>query len=50
LPDAYSTRYTGEITIPAANEITLKVITYRNGKPIGKMIALSKEELGKRAK
>jgi hexosaminidase len=49
LPDMYSTRYTGEITIPEANEITLKVITYRNGKPIGKMIALSKEELVKRA-
>jgi hexosaminidase len=50
LPDLYSTRYTGEITIPEANELTFKVITYRNGKPIGKIIALSKDELMKRAK
>jgi hexosaminidase len=49
LPDAYSTRYTGAISIPTANELTLKVITYRAGKPVGKMIALSKEELTKRA-
>jgi hexosaminidase len=47
-PDAFTTPYTGPILIPQAKAITLKVVTCRNGKPIGKVIALSKEELTKR--
>lgn len=48
-PDRFSTKYTKPFVIPEGN-VTLKVITYRNGKPIGKMIVLSREELQKRAK
>ena len=49
LPDAYTARYMGPIPIPAG-DVTLKVITYRKGQPVGKMIALSREQLMKRAK
>jgi hexosaminidase len=49
LPDAYSVLYTGPVQIPKG-DVTLKVMTYRNGQPVGKMIALSREQLLKRAK
>lgn len=49
LPDRFSSKYTAPIQIPEGN-VTLKVITYRNSKPLGKMIVLSREELIKRAK
>ena len=47
-PDPYYPSYTGTFSIPkdAAN---IKVITYRNGKPIGKMITMPVAELQKRA-
>ena len=48
LPDRFSPRYTQPIEIPEG-PVTLKVITYRAGKPVGRMIALSREELRKRA-
>lgn len=47
LPDHFSAHYTQPVEIPNG-PVTLKVITYRNGKPLGKMIALSREELIKR--
>jgi hexosaminidase len=49
IPDRHATPYTGPITIPPAKAITLKVITLRDGKPVGRVIALSREELVKRA-
>jgi hexosaminidase len=50
LPDKYTPQYKQPIEVPDGNDVTLKVITYRNGKPVGKMIALSREVLKKRAK
>ena len=49
LPDTFSTRYTEPIEIPEG-PVTLKVITYRDGKPVGKMIALPRETLLLRVK
>jgi hexosaminidase len=49
LPDAYSSKYTQPVEIPDGTDLNFKVITYRDGKPIGKMIAVSREELKKRA-
>ncbi|MCC6463236.1 MAG: family 20 glycosylhydrolase [Saprospiraceae bacterium] len=49
LPDRYSPRYTQPVEIPEG-PVTMKVITYRNGQPLGKMIALPREELIRRVK
>jgi hexosaminidase len=49
LPDAFASRYTQPFEVPKG-PVTLKVITYRGGKPVGKMLALSREELVRRAK
>lgn len=48
-PDAFTPKYTQPIEIPNG-DVTLKVVTYRDGKPIGRMISLTREELLKRAK
>jgi hexosaminidase len=48
LPDAYTPRYSQPLEIPEG-PVTLKVVTYRNGRPVGKMIALPREELLRRA-
>ncbi len=48
LPDAYTPRYTQPLEIPEG-PVTLKVVTYRDGRPVGKMIALPREELMRRA-
>lgn len=48
LPDTFTPRYTQPVEIPEG-PVTLKVATYRDGKPVGKMIALSREELLRRA-
>ena len=47
-PDKFTTKFTKPIEIPEG-KVTLKLISYRDGKPIGKLIALSREELVKRA-
>jgi hexosaminidase len=47
-PDRFSTRYTQPVEIPEGNGVTLKVITYKNGKAVGRMIPLSMEELKSR--
>lgn len=47
-PDNYYPKYTGEIEVPK-DAAPMKVITYRNGKPIGRMITLPITELKKRA-
>jgi hexosaminidase len=49
-PDKYTPQYKAPLEIPEGNDVTLKVITYRDGKPVGKMISLSRDELKKRAK
>lgn len=48
-PDEFYPKYTGELTVPK-DAATLKVVTYRNGKFIGRQLNLPVEELKKRAK
>jgi hexosaminidase len=47
-PDKYTTRYTLPAELPEG-PITLRVITYRDGKPVGHLITLKREELERRA-
>lgn len=47
MPDQFSTRYTQSVELPDG-PITLRVITYRAGKPIGHLITLSRTELQRR--
>ncbi len=47
MPDQFSTRYNQPIDLPEG-PITLRVITYRNGKPIGHLITLPRDALQKR--
>ncbi len=49
MPDQYSTKYSQPITIPDG-PVNLRVITYRQGKPIGHLITLKREQMEKRAK
>lgn len=48
MPDSHSTPFTGPVELPEG-PIVLRVITYRNGKPIGRLITLKRDELMKRA-
>jgi hexosaminidase len=48
MPDQYSTRYSQPVELPDG-PITLRVVTYRAGKPIGHLITLSRDALLKRA-
>jgi len=48
MPDHRCARYTGPVEIPGG-PVTLRVITCRNGKPVGHLITLKREELEKRA-
>ena len=47
MPDALSTRYTGPVELPEG-PVTLRVITYRGGKPIGHLITLNRDALQRR--
>jgi hexosaminidase len=47
-PDQFYPKYTQPVTMPK-DAGTMKVITYRNGKPIGRMIVITAAELKKRA-
>lgn len=49
VPDPFTPRYTKPIEIPEG-PLTLKVVSYRNGKPVGRVVALPREELKRRAK
>ena len=49
MPDKFCTKYTKPVALPDG-PITLRVITYRNGQPIGHLITLKRDELEKRAK
>ncbi len=47
-PDNFYSKYTDPITVPK-DAVAMKVITYRNGKPIGRMMIITRTELNKRA-
>jgi len=47
MPDSYTPKYTKPVTLPDG-PVTLRVITYRNGKPVGRLITLNPKELAKR--
>jgi len=49
MPDNYSTKYADPVTLPDG-PITLRVITYLDGNPIGHLITLSRDQLENRAK
>lgn len=46
-PDRFSAVYKGPLSIPTGADL-FRVLTYRNGKPIGKMISVSIKDLEKR--
>jgi hexosaminidase len=48
MPDSYCSKYTQPVVLPD-EPITLRVITYRHGKPIGHLITLSMDKLKERA-
>jgi hexosaminidase len=48
-PDQYYPKYTAPLTVPK-DASTMKVITYRDNQPIGRMIVMPVETLKKRAK
>lgn len=47
-PDNFYPKYTEAVIVPK-DAATMKVITYRNGKPIGRMMVMTRDELNKRA-
>ena len=47
-PDNFYPKYNGPVAVPK-DAVTMKVITYRNGKPIGRMMVFTRAELNKRA-
>ncbi|GAB3988833.1 family 20 glycosylhydrolase [Spirosoma daeguense] len=47
MPDQFSTKYSQPVDLPDG-PITLRVVTYRNGKPIGHLITLTRDALQKR--
>ena len=48
-PDNFYPRYTNKSVSVPKDAVIMRVITYRNGKPAGRMITISNEELIKRA-
>jgi hexosaminidase len=48
MPDNFSPKYTQPVLIPEG-PVTMRVVTYRNGSPIGHMIILTPEQLKRRA-
>lgn len=47
-PDQFYPKYTNPVDVPK-DASTMKVITYRDGKPIGRMMVMTREEMNKRA-
>jgi hexosaminidase len=47
-PDQYYPKFAGPVSVPV-DAATLRVISYRNGKPQGRMITLTRTEMEKRA-
>jgi hexosaminidase len=50
MPDRFSPKYTAPVFVPEGNSVTFKAVTYRNGKPIGKTIAVPRAVLLERKK
>ena len=48
MPDQRSPKYSSPIIVPDG-PVTLRAVTYRNGRPIGHLITLKRDELEKRA-
>ncbi len=48
MPDRYTEKYTAPVQLPSG-PITLRVVTYRNQKPLGHLVTLSRADLEKRA-
>ncbi len=48
MPDNFSAKYQGPVEVPEG-PVTLRIIAYRNGKPIGHLITLNPAEIRKRA-
>lgn len=48
MPDSHSAKYSTPVELPEG-PITLRVVTYRDGKPIGHLITLSRAQLEQRA-
>ncbi len=46
-PDKFSPKYTGPVELPEGTDI-FRIITYRDGKPLGKLITFKAEDLNKR--
>ncbi len=49
-PSHRSNKYTGTFEVPAGQNVGMKVVAYRNGKQIGRMISLHRDKLIERAK
>jgi hexosaminidase len=50
IPNKYSPAYNGEPIVYPSGADNFRVVSYRNGKPIGRLISLTTEELQKRVK
>ena len=48
MPDNFCAKYTGPVELPDG-PITLRAVTYRDGKPIGHLITLKRDQLEARA-
>jgi hexosaminidase len=48
MPDKYSDKYTAPFVLPA-DVLSVRIISYRDGKPIGKYLNIPIESLRKRA-
>jgi hexosaminidase len=48
MPDSLSPGYTAPFEIPGGGPVTLRVIAYRNGKPLGHLITLKPQDLQRR--
>ncbi len=45
MPDKYSPVYSGPIEIPAGGPVTLRLVSYRNGVPLGHLITIKPDDL-----
>jgi hexosaminidase len=49
MPDKYTAKYSMPVEIPTGGPVTLRVITYRNGNPIGHLITVKPDDLPNRS-
>jgi len=48
-PDQYTTKYTGPVEVPDGGSVTFKSVTFRDGKQIGRVVPVHRDELKKRS-